>query len=116
LIVFDCCEHVVDQVASVSETLLQHAAGVCVLATSREPLRALGEHVFPLPPLPSPPEDFNDGIASLLAYPAARLFGIRAASAGYRADLTDDDAPFVAEICTAIRRHTACYRTRPKPR
>ena len=38
----------------------------------------------------------------MLSYPAARLFAERAAAAGHRADITDDDAEVLAEICSKL--------------
>jgi predicted ATPase len=40
LLVLDNCEHVVDGAARLAQTLLEHAPGLRVLATSREPLGA----------------------------------------------------------------------------
>jgi predicted ATPase/DNA-binding SARP family transcriptional activator len=50
LLVLDNFEHV-DAAAPVVSRLLEAAAGVKVLATSRAPLRLYGEHVYPVPPL-----------------------------------------------------------------
>ncbi len=52
LLVLDNCEHVVDEVAALVETVVLHAPGVDVLTTSREALRVDGEHVHPVRPLP----------------------------------------------------------------
>ena len=51
LIILDNCEHLIDQVASVVEQLLQDVAGIRILATSREPLRIAGERSLQVPPL-----------------------------------------------------------------
>lgn len=52
LLILDACEHLVDAVASLVDTLLRGAPGLRVLATSRQPLGVSGEHVYPVPPLP----------------------------------------------------------------
>ncbi len=51
LLVLDTCEHLVDAVAALADTLLRAAPEVSLLATSRQPLDAQGEHAYPLPPL-----------------------------------------------------------------
>lgn len=56
LLIFDCCEHAIDSAATLAEAVFQETERVSVLATSREPLRADGEHVFHLPPLHMPPD------------------------------------------------------------
>jgi DNA-binding winged helix-turn-helix (wHTH) protein len=50
LLVLDCCEHVIDTVAPLAEAIMQEAPHTSILATSREPLRADGEHIYALPP------------------------------------------------------------------
>ncbi|MET8980066.1 LuxR C-terminal-related transcriptional regulator [Streptomyces sp. NPDC004539] len=51
LLVLDNCEHLLDACAELAQRLLSAAPELRVLATSREPLRVTGEHVFPVPPL-----------------------------------------------------------------
>ena len=51
LIVLDNCEHVIDDAARVTETLLTAAPWLRILSTSREPLRVPGEVVWRVPPL-----------------------------------------------------------------
>jgi predicted ATPase len=55
LMVLDNCEHLVDSLAQVVERLLETAAGVTVLATSREPLGVPGEVIWRVPSLDTPP-------------------------------------------------------------
>lgn len=56
LLVFDNCEHVVDEAARAAEEILKASPLTTILATSREPLRASLERVRQLPPLEVPPE------------------------------------------------------------
>jgi predicted ATPase/DNA-binding SARP family transcriptional activator len=56
LIVLDNCEHVLDRCASVASELLYFCSGLRILATSREPLGALGERIWPLAGLSVPEE------------------------------------------------------------
>ncbi|MBW8483715.1 ATP-binding protein [Actinomadura parmotrematis] len=54
LLVLDGAEHLLDACAALLARLLPGAPELRVLVTSREPLRANGEHVLPVPPLPGP--------------------------------------------------------------
>jgi hypothetical protein len=56
LLVLDNCEHLVGTAASMAEALLRANAAACVMATSREPLRAEGECLYRVPPLAIPTE------------------------------------------------------------
>ncbi|MBB3178766.1 winged helix-turn-helix domain-containing protein [Variovorax sp. Sphag1AA] len=73
LVVLDNCEHVIKVAATAAETIVRSNAVVTVLATSREPLRGDGEHLFPVPPLRLPSADFQP-VASLLECGATQLF------------------------------------------
>ena len=102
LIVLDCCERVVEAAAVMVEDLLKGAAGVGILATSREPLRAEGEIVYRLPPLEVPPASIGLSARDALTYPAVQLFVERVTSSVGRFELSDSDAPVVAEICRRL--------------
>ncbi|MFZ6648600.1 ATP-binding protein [Undibacterium sp. TJN25] len=102
LLVLDNCEHLVEVVASFTERLLQMAPQACILATSREPLRAEGEHVHRLAPLDSPPETPALSAEHAIAFPAVQLFVDRATANGAGFELSDADAPLVAEICRKL--------------
>ena len=99
LLVLDSCEHVIDVVAALAENIHQRAPNVSILATSRESLLVQGEQIFELVPLQAPPLGTGLSVSDALSYPAVRLFMERAEAAGHRADLTDDDANILAEIC-----------------
>src|SRR3954462_5116740 len=99
LLVLDGCEHVIDVVAGLAENIHQRAPNVSILATSRESLLVQGEQIFELVPLQAPPQGTGLSVSAALSYPAVRLFMERATAAGHRADLTDDDADVLAEIC-----------------
>lgn len=99
LLVVDNCEHVIGAVAGLTEAVMQSASRVCILATSREPMRVGGEVRHRLASLACPPAD---AIArDALNYPGVQLFVERAAATtGYTID--DDDLPHVAEICRRL--------------
>jgi predicted ATPase/DNA-binding SARP family transcriptional activator len=89
LLLFDNCEHVIDDAATVAASVLRAGAGVTVLATSRERLGATGEMLYPL--------------QSLEAGEAAELFVQRARSGGLPAAAVDQlDA--IARICDQLDR------------
>ncbi|MEU6200893.1 LuxR C-terminal-related transcriptional regulator [Streptomyces sp. NPDC047061] len=56
LIVLDNCEHLVDACAELASGLLSACPGLRILATSRQTLGIVGEHVFTVPPLKVPDE------------------------------------------------------------
>jgi predicted ATPase/DNA-binding winged helix-turn-helix (wHTH) protein len=102
LIVIDNCEHLVDAAAAFVEALLSSAPAVTILATSRERLRAASEWVHRLSPLDAPPESSTLSAEEVRGYPAVEMFEERAAFAlgGYQ--ISDTDAPYVAEICRRL--------------
>jgi predicted ATPase len=92
LLVIDNCEHVLDAVGDVIEAILAHSATVKILATSREGLGVLDEHLWPVPSL-----DVDTGIGSS----AVTLFFERAQAAAPRFSLPDEEDP-VVEICQRL--------------
>jgi predicted ATPase len=101
LIVLDNCERLAGAAAAVAEALLRSSAGACVLATSREALRAEGEWLHRLPPLATPASS-DEAPDIALRYSAVELFVDRvdAAAGGYR--LTSEDCAHVVEICRRL--------------
>ncbi len=65
LVVFDNCEHLLRQVADLTESILQACASVRIIATSREPLDVDGETVWPLAPLALPKPGETDPIMAM---------------------------------------------------
>jgi predicted ATPase len=99
LVLLDSCEHVIDAAASLAEQIISGAPAVHILATSREPLRVKGEQVYHLSPLTSPPAWSRLTAVDALTFPAIQLFVERAAESLEGFELSDADAPIVAEIC-----------------
>jgi predicted ATPase/class 3 adenylate cyclase/Tfp pilus assembly protein PilF len=81
LLILDNCEHLLQEVAVLSERLLSSAPRVRILATSREPLGVVGETVWQIPPLSFPETLTEEDVDSYLNYDAIRLFVNRAAAA-----------------------------------
>jgi predicted ATPase/DNA-binding winged helix-turn-helix (wHTH) protein len=103
LLVFDSCEHAIEDAANLTENIFRDAPQVHILATSRQTLRAEGEHVHHLPPLAYPPPNADSlTAAEALGYPAVQLFVKQVATSGHALELTDADAPIVAEICRRL--------------
>ena len=102
LLVLDCCERVVTGVARIAERLRDGAQQVHILATSREPLRARGEHVVRLPPLGLPPAAGDLTVAQALEYPAVQLFVERASANLDVFTLNDSNLSLVVGICARL--------------
>jgi predicted ATPase/DNA-binding winged helix-turn-helix (wHTH) protein len=102
LIVLDSCENVIEAAAVLAEEIFNGTKGTLVLATSRESLRAEGEHVYRLPPLGVPDETAELTAAEALAFPSVQLFIERAAASSGDFELSDRDAPLVAAICRRL--------------
>ena len=100
IIVLDSCEHVVESAAVFVEAVLDLTTSPCLMTTSREPLRAYGEWVHRLEPLGLPPEHVT--AAEAIESAAVQLFVERAAASTGGYELTDQDAPFVGEICRKL--------------
>jgi predicted ATPase/DNA-binding XRE family transcriptional regulator len=104
LLILDNCEHVIRQAAVVATALLASCPRVRILATSRESLKAAGEHSYRLPSMhvPSPEAVGRLDATSARAYEAIVLFTDRARAADYRFALTDENAPVVAKLCRRL--------------
>lgn len=92
LLVLDNCEHVADGVAELAATLLEGAAFLTILATSRRPLGVLGETRYQVPSMTVPPTEL--GLSD-----AERLFHDRAARVDSGFTATPANASDVARIC-----------------
>ena len=97
LLILDTCEHLVDECAALSDTLLRHAQGVTILATSRQPLDAAGEATFQLQPFPVPDPAYGEVAKAA----AVQLFAQRAAAAVPGFTVTPEN---LADIITVCRR------------
>jgi predicted ATPase/DNA-binding winged helix-turn-helix (wHTH) protein len=99
LLLLDNCEHVIEAAATLAEQIFKSAPGVHILATSREPLRVTGERVHRLRPLESAPVSEELTAEQALLFPGIQLFVDRASAVLDDFELTDADAPVVADIC-----------------
>jgi len=102
LLVLDSCEHVVASAAKFVAAVLRGAPKVHVLATSREPLNIGGEHLYRLSPLASPTASSQVNAKEALASPAVQLFVEQVTSTLSGFEMSDGDAPHVADICRRL--------------
>ncbi|HSI73463.1 MAG TPA: BTAD domain-containing putative transcriptional regulator [Fimbriimonas sp.] len=101
LLVLDNCEHMIEEVTRVVETLITASANLKVLCTSRQRLGISGEIAWRLPPLKAP--EGSDLTAEQAAqYPAVKLFVERAVAVnpGFLLDAPGN----LAAVCTICRR------------
>jgi len=98
LLMLDGCEHLVDACAALVTMLLRETAGVTVLATSRQPLDAVGEHICQIPPLPVPELGSQDAGHE----DAVELFAQRAAAVVSGFGITDDNRDDVIRLCRRL--------------
>jgi len=99
LIVLDNCEHLVDACAQMTNKILQAAPNARILASSREALGIAGEVTYRVPSLGLPDVNHLPSVESLSQYEAVKLFIDRATSAIPSFTVTNDNAPFLAQIC-----------------
>jgi predicted ATPase/DNA-binding winged helix-turn-helix (wHTH) protein len=102
LIILDNCEHVIEAVALLAEQLYQESEQIYLLTTSRELLKVGGEHCWRVLPLDFPPDGSEQTANAVLRYPAVQLLARRVAARAGSFILTDEEAPFVAEMCRKL--------------
>lgn len=99
VLVLDNCEHVLDEVAELVNTLMSACPRVGFLCTSRVPLGLSAETLFPVSPLDVPPRDLEFATpAELLQYESIALFCERARLAHAEFTLDAESGPVVAEV------------------
>lgn len=102
LLLVDNCEHLAEAVSFMAETIRHEAPQVCLIATSREPLRARDEQLYRLNSLSFPAEEDSLSVEELLTFPSVRLFVERAAAGNAAFELSALDAPLVADVCRRL--------------
>jgi len=98
LLILDTCEHVIESCAALALAVLARAAGVTILATSRQPLDVPGEHVMALHPLPVP----EAGASGQDHGSALELFAQRAVSVVPDFTLTSHNRALVISLCQRL--------------
>jgi predicted ATPase/DNA-binding CsgD family transcriptional regulator len=102
LLVLDNCEHLVDVVAGLVETLVDACPDLRLLATSRETLGVADEAVSRVPTLSVPERGESLAVDQLAGYESALLFVERARYRNPAFALTLENAGAVAEICQRL--------------
>lgn len=102
LLILDTCEHLIEAVAALAESILEAAPKVHILTTSREALQIDGEHIYRLDALAYPLDNAELTAAAIQLFPATRMFVERAIASGARLDVDDTEAAIVASICQKL--------------
>lgn len=98
MLVLDNCEHLIDECADLAAAMVRDCPRVIVLATSRQSLGVVGEHLYPLPPLAVPEPDSLRSPAGLRGFDAVALFVDRATSVVPSFEITEDNYHDVARV------------------
>jgi predicted ATPase/serine/threonine protein kinase len=101
LLVLDNFEHILEAAVFVGE-LLAASPNVKILATSREPLRIYGEHLYQVPPLALPNMRHLPTAEELAAFPAIQMFVARGQAANADFALTAANSHEIAELCIRL--------------
>jgi predicted ATPase/DNA-binding winged helix-turn-helix (wHTH) protein len=101
LLIFDNCEHVIEAVARLIETVVRLCPQVSVLATSREVFCIEGEYVHRVPPL-DVPQSHQEQPEAILGRSAVQLFIAR--TLALRSDFTPQGEDFatIGAICRRL--------------
>jgi len=102
LLVLDNCEHILDAVAALTDTVLRSAPGLRVIATSRQSLAIGGEHVYPVSPLPVPDPEAPISPGLVQRFPGVTLLADRAAAVvpGFQVNAQNQDD--VIRLCQRL--------------
>ena len=101
LLLLDNFEQVTDA-APLLTVLLAGCPQLRMIVTSRFLLDVLGEHVYPVPPLPKPDAGQTASVEELSRNAAVTLFMERAMAVNSGFTITEDNARDVAEICARL--------------
>jgi predicted ATPase/DNA-binding winged helix-turn-helix (wHTH) protein len=99
LLVLDNCEHVIDGVVALVDSLLAGGGLVQILTTSREGLGLSGEQIYPVRSLSLPA---TSDLPAVLQAESARVFVDRARLAVPDFELDTDSAAPLADICRRL--------------
>jgi len=102
MLVLDNCEHVLESLPGIVESLLKSCVNLTIVATSREALRVPGGVVLQVAPLSVPPEGADRSPSVLLNYESVQLFVQRAAAVRRGFELSESNCAAVAKICRRL--------------
>ena len=98
-LVFDSCEHLLESSRALTDMLLQHCSKIHIVATSREPLRVLGEQLYVVPPLSLPTEP---GLPAAIASESVRMFQECAQRALHDFAASEANISAIVRICERL--------------
>jgi predicted ATPase/DNA-binding SARP family transcriptional activator/DNA-binding CsgD family transcriptional regulator len=102
LLVLDNCEHLIDAVARLVDTLLDSCPHLRVLATSREALGVAGEVKWMVPPLSLPNLPYSLTLEDVAKFESVQLFLERARCHRPAFVLTTQNVEAVIDICRQL--------------
>ena len=104
LLVFDNCEHVVEDAGRIAAALMRGCPQLKLLASSRQALGIAGEMTYRMPSLGTPAIAPAAALtaAEAAGFAAMALFSERARAVDQRFVLSDDNAEVVADICRRL--------------
>ncbi|PVX60054.1 putative ATPase [Paraburkholderia unamae] len=100
VLMLDNCEREIETVAALCESILAANRNAVLVATSREPLRAKGEHLYVVPPLSLPHEGADE--AAILASGAVTMFFDRARATGTEFPQNPQTLAAIADVCRRL--------------
>ena len=102
LLVLDNCERVAAACAEVVDRLLERCPRLRIVATSREPLGAARERVWQVPPMAYPTDTAPLALDGVGGFDAVQLFVDRARAAAPAFQVTEDNLPTIAHLCSRL--------------
>ena len=102
LLLLDNCEHLLPDCAGLATALLTTCPGLCILATSRQPLCVAGEIAWRVPSLAVPSTPFTASPEELRGYEAVQLFVERARASLPDFAFTENNARTIGDICRRL--------------
>ena len=100
LLVVDNCEHLIDACAQLCDSLLHACPELRIIASSREALGIEGENAYRVPSLSLP--NPKSGLRVIEESEAVRLFMERATTILPEFEMTEVNAPAIAQICQRL--------------
>jgi predicted ATPase/class 3 adenylate cyclase len=99
LLILDNCEHLIEACAALADEVMHASRSTRILATSREALGIMGESIYRVPSLQTPAPTEKIRIEQFEQYAAVRLFIDRAIQCLSTFQVTNANAPAIAQIC-----------------
>lgn len=100
VLIFDNCEHLIEQCARLADGLLRSCPGVRILVTTREPLGIAGEQIHRIGPLAVP--ELSDDVGAVRKAEAVQLLIERTQAHHPRFVVTDDNATALTSLCRRL--------------